>query len=510
MDYTERIKNERPFRLAFSLLLRLYFRACISVIFLAQVPALAAQIPAPAVAPGAVTLLFLSAPDNSIYQPRGLRPVLLKDLSYFHDDGQRVDILLAHDRDTNVVIIPTDRDRIEISHIYRAWGNIPFVFHRGDSVLIRYEGFLPYAEVINRDVTHTALNFASAARARIAEDGFWALEKMALPLVFDQITRPGFNLKDYERNYWEQATAEIGAQSVWLDSLLKTAEMPPDAGQFFQRHIDHHLACLQYRQDQVGKIASELLLHAPEAEIYSPAFHATVGAYVQEQITGKMPFISTSNAKFQDFRKAFEQLETDPSLGVIAREVGIYGILEPLVQYFPAQDALHYLDRFDAVYAVHLSADSLRRKYRLGEAPTQGLALQTASGEAPEWTDFLASQRGNVVYVDFWASWCRPCIASFPDAAQLRASYQGRPVVFVYLSVDESLSAWRTAAARYELGQHSFWIQNVASSLFLKNLDLESIPRYLLYDKTGALVHRNAPGPGGEEIGRLLEGYLGE
>lgn len=41
----------------------------------------------------------------------------------------------------------------------------------------------------------------------------------------------------------------------------------------------------------------------------------------------------------------------------------------------------------------------------------------------------LADLRGKVVVVDFWATWCGPCVASFPDVQKLTAHYEGYPVV---------------------------------------------------------------------------------
>jgi thiol-disulfide isomerase/thioredoxin len=43
----------------------------------------------------------------------------------------------------------------------------------------------------------------------------------------------------------------------------------------------------------------------------------------------------------------------------------------------------------------------------------------------------LADLRGKVVVLDFWATWCGPCVGSFPDVAKLQAHYRGYPVVIL-------------------------------------------------------------------------------
>lgn len=53
----------------------------------------------------------------------------------------------------------------------------------------------------------------------------------------------------------------------------------------------------------------------------------------------------------------------------------------------------------------------------------------------------LPATAGRLVLVDFWASWCAPCQASFPALARLHADYAARGVTILGVSVDEKAAA---------------------------------------------------------------------
>lgn len=105
--------------------------------------------------------------------------------------------------------------------------------------------------------------------------------------------------------------------------------------------------------------------------------------------------------------------------------------------------------------------------------------------------------KGKIIYIDFWASWCAPCIAEMPKSKELRDKYANKDVVFIFISIDNNLKAWLNSQNRLISNDStlSFLFADPQNSRILKLVKLNSVPRYLIFDKSGKLTNSNAPSP---------------
>ncbi len=108
-------------------------------------------------------------------------------------------------------------------------------------------------------------------------------------------------------------------------------------------------------------------------------------------------------------------------------------------------------------------------------------SLPDASGAATT----LASLRGRVVYVDFWASWCTPCRRSFPWMNALHVRYGSQGLVILPINVDKR----RDPAARFLRDTPAqFAVLYDAQGTVPSAYDVREMPSSYLIDRDGTIV----------------------
>ena len=104
----------------------------------------------------------------------------------------------------------------------------------------------------------------------------------------------------------------------------------------------------------------------------------------------------------------------------------------------------------------------------------------------------LSDYRGKVVYLDFWASWCAPCLAALPGLKRIWEEYQTEDFVILGVSLDYTNSDWRNFLGTEP---EMTWPQTFDEPLTVANMyGVRGIPHTFMIDTAGVLVQSNRGG----------------
>jgi peroxiredoxin len=114
----------------------------------------------------------------------------------------------------------------------------------------------------------------------------------------------------------------------------------------------------------------------------------------------------------------------------------------------------------------------------------------------------LSDLRGKIVLIDFWASWCGPCRAEFPNVKNLYARFQSKGFEIYGVSLDKDRASWVSSISSLGLtwkhvSDLKFWACAPA-----KTYKVSGIPFTVLIDKEGKIIAKNLRG---DDLEKKLE-----
>ncbi len=229
----------------------------------------------------------------------------------------------------------------------------------------------------------------------------------------------------------------------------------------------------------------------------SPAFLGLQTVFSQAQPSG-----SQSAAAIDEFLTAFP---SDWSVVALAREINNleYDNHQDTASVLASKlaDSLPKITRPELRSEVDLILYDYQSRQKLLGQKLVLSDLVTLQGEPID----LATFKGQVVLVDFWATWCGTCRASFPQLSELYARYHDQGFEIIAVNVDTELSSVQAVLATNDLP----WIHAFSGDQKLQGMNstaaqqvgLRSTPLTFLLDREGRVV---AIQPHGKQLEELL------
>ena len=135
--------------------------------------------------------------------------------------------------------------------------------------------------------------------------------------------------------------------------------------------------------------------------------------------------------------------------------------------------------------------------------------------ESKNTSDF----KGKLLVLDFWATWCGPCLREAPLFQKMATKYKDRDVAFVGISIDERFETWKRHVERKQYTGNQYWLgvqdeQDFFSFAYSEmNFDgekmiLMGVPRYVFVSPDGTILNSAAAKPSNPRFEEELIKYL--
>lgn len=162
------------------------------------------------------------------------------------------------------------------------------------------------------------------------------------------------------------------------------------------------------------------------------------------------------------------------------------------------------------LFALFLTFTSLTYAQKSFKKVIEENKFTSLEGKELSLTEILKVNKGKVIYIDFWASWCGPCRQEMPASIKLHESLKGEDIVFVYISIDKNEAVWKRSMNSLKItdkGQHYRRNQDEMIE-FLKFFYIYSIPHYMIIGKDSQFANSDALPPSNVKLERQLRKLL--
>lgn len=137
--------------------------------------------------------------------------------------------------------------------------------------------------------------------------------------------------------------------------------------------------------------------------------------------------------------------------------------------------------------------ESMKPKVADGDAIPTDPTLIAPDGTETKLSDLIGKK---VVYIDIWATWCRPCCAEIPHLEKLVEQFKGNDAIeFISISTDSEKDKWLRKVEKDQPEWPQYIFESKSGDQFMNAMGISGIPRFIIIGKDGKLFRADAPRP---------------
>lgn len=213
--------------------------------------------------------------------------------------------------------------------------------------------------------------------------------------------------------------------------------------------------------------------------------------------------INFSNYISKDFNRAFDiKFQAALNFNMLIKEAYLTTIMLDKINNENVK--IKYLDRYNEICNNDEFKGKVNKKRNVSEEIYKNsdlleTELTKLDGTITSWSSILKNNRGNVVYIDFWASWCGGCKLNIEKISRMKKVVPN--LIVIYVSKDEDKFKWQHSVKSWGFPNDVNSHYNLHPSSTLSKLLTEpSIPRATIIDQNGMIYTIDAEEPNSEAL----------
>ena len=470
--------------------------------------------------PKEIVIIFNNAPEQQVISaPSGAGfSTFFKDIGFFYDHSDTKTVSPKRSTPNDTIIIEPKDDKIELNLENGKYDFFTFLLKKGDTITINYDGITPIAS--SKSYHYIDLNFDSYLNEKLEYD-YSEKIKFLHPLPFmsfidkkdsrDYKTR----FKEFKSKNGELMLKRLNDEQKLIDSLYKSGNLSELSYNYRNNRIKLYTQHYNIEHDSLSNAEIDSLLFNSDDKLHVKIYRDLLTKLIS--VRYRLRSINGDNKFYgKDNKQAFDSILNSKKIGQKTKDYLLHENLKLINQNFTQEDFKHYYALFASNVNNPSMIENIKQKFLIDyeelRKETNNVILTDLNNSKKYLDTIITSNKGKLIYVDFWASWCAPCIAAMPDSRRLQKEFREDNIVFMYISIDKDLDKWKKASQSEGLINYdnSYLSINYPAAKFYERLKMNTIPRYLLYDHNGNLIYQNAPSPTSKDIRNVIKKHLSE
>lgn len=388
-----------------------------------------------------------------------------------------------------------------------------FLVKNGDTVVFNFKDNIPKANITNRTVNDIEINYNNFRHQKLFQNKY-----SSHYLVFGNMFL-NENISEYPQkslDYYDQAQKDYEREMALLDSLHSTNSISEVNYSYRKDALDmlmeshKKLKNIKVWLAQHQSLQNNETIEPPVSFDLSQTDSLLKFSFFREYLNNISQYDlelinetnTSSGSAYIDTRIRFDSIVQDKRFNQTAKNHLLFNAYQGIGDNFKVKDKELYFKKLQEYTTNRAQLNKVVEEYKLDFDSSDQLILTNIQNDTTTFASVLKHNQGKWLYVDFWASWCAPCLRTMPASNQLRKELDTENIAFIYLALNDTKVNWKKAVQTYQIPENqNYFIENSNVSKVIEDLHIKTIPHYLIYNPNGELVngYANRPGEGAKE-----------